>query len=134
MKLKVYNAENSATIRRNKPAIRLNIKSGVISFSSGSIRLMGLKPGTGVVIANDEDSPRDWFIHITPDPQAYKIKCSNSKRGVLFFNSTILVREIFRTIGISGANSAGFLISGEPVITQGLQYWLLITAKPFGIR
>lgn len=133
MKLKIYNAENSAIYRQNVPVVRLNVKSGLLAFSAAAVEKMNLSPGKGIVIANDEESPRDWFIHITPDPAAYKLRTAGgkSKRGFLFCNSTAIVRSVFSSLKIE-STSIGFMISQQPIIEQGLEYWLIITAKPFG--
>jgi len=134
MKLKIYNAENSATILLDKPIIRMNAKTGMLSFSKQAVRLLELSDEKGVIVANDEESPKDWFIRVCHDKMAYKVKCGNNdKKGMVFFSSTAIVRKVFSTLGIT-KNSVGFQISRQPVVHEGLQYWLIITVSPFGIR
>ncbi|HBL74273.1 MAG: hypothetical protein A2W90_18135 [Bacteroidetes bacterium GWF2_42_66] len=135
MNLKEYNAANSQVIRHGAVSIRVNAKTGVISLSSATVKILGLEAGNGIAIINDEDSPKDWYIHVSASPDAFKLRTfkGKSKYGFLFCNSTVVVRKMLESVGITHY-SAAFTISQTPVEIQGLQYWLIITSKPLATK
>jgi hypothetical protein len=130
MKLKVYNSENSHHFVMGKPTIRIARKAGLISFSKGAIELLKLTDTDRLVVCNDEDSPRDWFLHKTDEPSAFAIRIKG-KATVFQFNSAILVQNILDSLKIE--LGASFKLAKTPVQMDGKEYWPIITANPLGI-
>ena len=133
MKLKVYDKRNSCSISTGRPTVRISRKAGLLTFQKGAIALLGLLPGDRLIVCNDEDSPRDWYIHKTADPEAFAPK-PKGKAGanIVQFNSSILAAKVLDSAGV--AERASFAISKTPAIINGMEYWPLITANPIGAK
>ena len=133
MKLKVYDKRNSCSFSTGRPTVRISRKAGLLTFQKGAISLLGLLPGDKLIVCNDEDSPRDWYIHKTADPEAFAPK-QKGKAGanIVQFNSSILATKVLDSAGVAGR--ASFAISKTPAIINGMEYWPLITANPIGIK
>lgn len=132
MKLKEFNLDNAKFQHTGKPSVRVNQKSGVISFSAEAADLIGLKDGVGIFILQDEESTRDWYISVSTHEIAIPVR--NKKTGRCF-NSTFLAKMILKSAVKGGSapltgNSASFLISKNPVIENDIPLYLIITSNP----
>ncbi len=133
MKLKVYDKKNSNLFLVGKPTVRISRKAGLLTFQKGAIELMGLVPGDKLIVCNDEDSPRDWYIHKTADPEGFAPKAKGKiNANIVQFNSTILAAKILDSAGV--AQRASFTISKTPATINGMEHWPLITANPMGVK
>jgi len=126
MKLKEYNADNSKTLSNGSPRVSVVRKSGTTSFSKSAVELLGIKDQSSVIIANDEDAPRDWYISISKNPSAFKIRLKNGISNAMF-NCSKVACKLLDTA--KEFKSGSFRISKEPTVLNGVSYFLIITAK-----
>ena len=127
MKLKEYNADNSKSVSMGTPCLSVARKSGTISFNKGAVSLMGMTPDSAVTVSNDEDSPRDWYVSISKDPAAFKIRLKAGTTSAMF-NCSLVAGKLIDAV--SEIKRASLRLSKEPVVIGDLTYWLIITAKP----
>jgi len=132
MKLKEFNLDNAKFQHTGKPSVRINQKSGVISFSAEAATLIGLKDGTGIVILQDEETSRDWYVVVSEKESAIPVRI---KKAGCCFNSSYLAKLILKSAVKGGTapltgNSASFLISRNPVQDTGTDLYLIITSNP----
>lgn len=120
MKLKSFNPENAANIRKGKPTIHIG-SNGAISMNAVATNLTGLKPGDKVEFHQDETNPKDWYI--SKSKSGFELRAYNQDRGVIF-NSSKLASIILEIIG--GPITATMIIGNEPVDGK---YWPVITAS-----
>lgn len=122
MKLKTYNPETLPSAARvGVPKISLNRKSGIISFSRESAKILNIKAGSKVSFHEDE-SEEQWYLSINNDGYALREKSS----GSLAFNSSSLIQLIYDSV--SYVEDSGYMLLGKEPVTEGKQkYWPLIT-------
>lgn len=142
-KFKKFNAANSRTAPVGVPYAHLNGKNGVIAFSRNASEMIGLTDKCGISIFQDENSPRDWFVALDNEPQAFKVR---KTVGGFCFNNSGIARRILECIGVpssAGSNppgrdaskmAASLQIVGNPTEVDGVKYFLLLTAKPLTQR
>jgi len=142
-KFKKFNAANSRTSPVGVPYVHLNGKNGVIAFSRKASEMIGLTDKCGISVFQDEDSPRDWFVALDSDAQAFKVRKTVS--GFCFNNSGI-ARRILDCIGVppsaatnppgrdTSKMAASVQIVVNPTQIDGVNYFLLLTAKPLTQR
>ena len=132
MKLKEFNLDNSKFQHTGKPSVRINQNSGFISFSAEAATLLGLKDDTGILILQDEESTRDWYIGASNSELAIPVR---KKLSCCCFNSSYLAKLIIKSAVKGGSapltgNSASFLISRNPVEGLNSPFYLIITSNP----
>jgi hypothetical protein len=127
MKLKHFNMGNVESGHRNYiPTIRLNSKTGLITFNVSVSSNLGLKEGSKIEFIQDEDSPVDWYVVADKDIENAFI-CRKAKAGSgMFISSVFLVKEIFESCKIQ-ETSVKILVSKFPIIKEGLRLFALIT-------
>ena len=62
MKLIIYNIENSKANRTSERLCRVNRGTGVFTFSGELVKCLGLKTGDRVIVANDQEDKKGWYI------------------------------------------------------------------------
>jgi hypothetical protein len=126
MKLIEYNSENTANTEPKFPRVRVG-KSGLFSFNGEAQALLELTDESSVIICNDEDSPRDFYIRKTELPNAFKLRGKGSQK-FLMFNCAKVEKMILYSAKSEGGES--FRISKEKIEMGGGTYFLIITAAP----
>lgn len=115
MNLKVFNSENSRSSKTGVHGITMNSKSGGISLSGSLQESMGLKVDDKVSIAQNQDSPLDWYIFKSDDG----FQCREKPKATgLIVQNTAVVRALFESARVS-EQSASMLVSKEPVSAGG---------------
>lgn len=62
MKLVIYNIENSKANRTSERLCRVNRGTGVFTFSGELVKCLELKTGDRVIVANDQEDKKGWYI------------------------------------------------------------------------
>jgi hypothetical protein len=130
MRLFIYNKENTVSIgtRNGERTIRINRTNGVIYISKVLMNALKLKENEKLLFANDEDSPKDWYLCKTNDENGFVLK--NDKTGIRFTNK-YLSAKILDSVKIE--SNATFLVAKEPVNNNGVLYFKIITSSPVTI-
>lgn len=68
MKLKTFNQSNLPVVAKGKPTIRLSLPSGLITISPVAGEILGLTKNSHVEFCQNEDTPSDWYLHVTNAP------------------------------------------------------------------
>lgn len=127
MKLFIYNKENSitTTAKCGNRTVRINRSNGVIYLSRMLANSLSFRSGEKLIIANDEDNPKDWYLGKTNDGNGFDLK--NDKGGVRFINK-YLALKILDSAKVE-ANST-FLVAKEPINSDGLLFYKIIISSP----
>jgi hypothetical protein len=129
MKIKVFNRTNSQLVREGQVTIRMNTKTGMISFSKATCMNIGLKDNSKVLFIQDEDNPKDWYI--TPTKLEDGLVCKYRMKEDQHYEtttvqSTHICREIAAACNIS-VTSFSFLIAKVPIETNNMRMFAIIT-------
>ena len=71
MKLRKFNQSNLPVVSKGKPTIRLSLSSGLISISPVAGEILGLTKKSHVEFCQNEETPSDWYLHITNAPRDF---------------------------------------------------------------
>ena len=127
MKLFIYNKEDAVSVsaRNGERTIRLNRSNGSIYISRVLAGTLELKEDEKLIFANDEDSPKDWYLCKTSDDVGFAVK--NDKAGVRFVNK-FLSAKVLDSVKIE--SNATFLVAKEPINDNGTLYYRIIVSSP----
>lgn len=128
MKLIIYNVENSKTDRSGERLCRVNRKTGVITFSSEMVKCLELKAGDRILVANDQEDKKGWYICKTDNEAGFIV---TGKDKTLLIRNTFVAGLLLSSVKIE--KSASFLVAKEPVQNEGENYYQLMTTKPINI-
>lgn len=128
MKLIIYNIENSNANRTDERLCRVNRGTGVFSFSGELVKCLGLKNGDRIIVANDQEDKKGWYIRKTDSKSGFVI---TGKDKALLIRNSFVAGLLLSSIKIE--KSASFLVAKEPVVIDGEKYYQLITTKPINI-
>ena len=130
MEFKRFNKNNCFAQRHFEPAISLNLKSGTISFNKGLVELMSLQLGTKIVVLQNEETPKDWFLLITKRDAGFVIRGQvNAKYTTLFFRSRYLVHKMIESIKPDKTGTILCLVAKHPIDNGGEHLWPIITSS-----
>ncbi len=106
----------------SSPAITLT-KSGLIIFNQPACRLLSIKPGVKVSLAQDEETPENWYVFI--DPNGFAVRTGYSKSKGCVMNHSGMVKMLVESVNKDTKQTHRFLIGGEPTVMKGskTQYW-----------
>lgn len=128
MKLIIYNVENSKTDRSGERLCRVNRKTGVITFSSEMVKCLELKAGDRILVANDQEDKKGWYICKTDNEAGFIV---TGKDKTLLIRNTFVAGLLLNSVKIE--KSASFLVAKEPVQNEGENYYQLMTTKPINV-
>lgn len=128
MKLIIYNIENSKADRSGERLCRVNRKTGVFTFSCELVKCLELKTGDRVIVANDQEDKKGWYICKTNSEAGFVI---TGKDKALLIRNSFVAGLLLGSVKIE--KSASFLVSKEPVVIDGEKYYQLITTKPINV-
>jgi hypothetical protein len=122
MNLQQVKNENS---RKTGNYISLGSRTGLISFSKDAIIDLKLVKGTKMMLLQDRDQPKDWYLWITPEGDI-EYRAYKTHSGA--FNSIALVKKIKESISnFSDKNVRIYL--GQPFDDNGKTLIALLTAR-----
>jgi hypothetical protein len=130
MKLIHFDSETASGSRMasTEPSIRFH-QSGIITISAAAAEKIKLKEGDKVSIAQDEDSPDDWYL-ITKDKKGFATRIYKGSNG-LAFNNAYIAKSLINFLELK-TKSVSFKLATEPAADNGggkLYAILLATAK-----
>jgi hypothetical protein len=128
MKLIIYNIENSKANRTCERLCRVNRGTGVFTFSGELVKCLGLKTGDRVIVANDQEDKKGWYICKTDNEAGFVV---TGKDKALLIRNSFVAGLLLSSIKIE--KSASFLVAKEPIVIDGEKYYQLITTKPINI-
>jgi len=74
-------------IKHKRPSkVRIDTKLGTFSFSRIAAEMMALDGMEGIVIYQDEDNPKDWYMLPTPQRTADSHRLRRANQDILFSN------------------------------------------------
>ena len=117
MKLIEFNSENSGRTVPKFPAVRITHGAGTFCFNKEAVELMELTHDSSVVICQDEDSPRDFYIRKSENPAAFKLR-QKIKTYHMLFSCGKIAKQILATAKMD--KSASFRISKEKIEMGGV--------------
>jgi hypothetical protein len=109
MKLIKFDANTASGFRVGEPTIRFNA-AGAISLSKTFVQKAKLKESDKVYVAQDEESPEDWYL-IKDNKNGFPLR--GSSNDGLQFNNAYTAKSIMETLEIN-AKSVAFMIATEP--------------------
>lgn len=128
MKLKVFNQTNSKHSVTGRPTLRIHKRGGLLTFSKAAAELMDVKSGDKIVIVQDEESPENFYVHKTSNPDGFTLRGKQGSNKIMTdgvsFNCSKLAQMIApKFIGVSFPVGSGIKF-------DGMTYHLIVTAKP----
>lgn len=132
MKLKTFNQSNLPVVAKGKPTIRLSLPSGLITISPVAGEILGLTKNSHVEFCQNEDTPSDWYLHVTNAPPGFPLRQKNAGAGYCF-NCTSIVKRFFGEIKFEG-KSCSFTISRTPENVSEEKYWYIVTKNPINAK
>lgn len=129
MNLIIFDKSNTSTVSRRigERTVRMNIKGGIVTFSTLAIEDLGLKPEMNIVFAKDKDKQRTWFIGIDEKNNNNSFNLKYEKKTKTVMRSTGLVRKVVEDFKES--KSIKFLIAKEAKEVQEMKFYQLIPYK-----
>lgn len=121
MLLKKYN-EKTAQYQNMSARIRIHSR-GRISLNKGAINLLDIKEGDRFEFLQDEQSPKDWYIHKSKDG----FKCLLTTKDEIRLHSVTTSVAILTSIGFTGATYS-FPISHHKKEFLGAIIYPILTA------
>ncbi len=101
MKLKTFNQSNLPVVAKGKPTIRLSLPSGLITISPVAGEILGLTKNSHVEFCQNEDTPSDWYLHVTNAPPRISSP-AKERRCRLLLQLYLDCKEVFRRNKIRG--------------------------------
>jgi hypothetical protein len=125
MKRRIFTPLNSKAMKPSTPSVNMNAKAGLINISKAACEILNLSKGDKVVLFQDEDAKRDWYLE--KNPVGFELR-DDGKTASLSFNCTAVVRELFKSVGYE--KQAGRMVVGEKVcLHAGEVYAPIITSS-----
>lgn len=100
-------------------------KSGLISFSKDAIIDLSLQKGTKMMLLQDKEKPRDWYLTITEDGD---LEFRPYKENMGGFNASGIVKKIKDSLENYSDKSVRISL-GVPFENEGQTLIALLTAK-----
>ena len=128
MKLKEFNAENTMSLRSEKPSLHINTKTGLFSFNKAACDKLGLVDGDQVTFHQDEEDPGDWYIRtLGKTGKGFALRAKENVSKGLLFNNTSMARALVFSIQ-DGLLSCRIPLASEATKDGKSTYWALMTA------
>jgi hypothetical protein len=112
------------TMRQSDSSISLN-ERGVITFSTGFCRTIGLDASLNAGFYQDEDRPNDWYVNFSTHEENALRQTANESKSVSCNNANV-ARSILKSID-RAKKSAIFKMSVNPTEESGMKLYAIIT-------
>jgi len=107
-----------------KPRVAFG-KAGTITFNEHAQKLLKLKEGDKLTLAQDEESPRDWYFFKDPE-HGFELAKSSDKKYLKFGHSK-LINEFYNAFGFEkGSKTFEFSETAMITKTSKTEFWQLI--------
>lgn len=94
MELTVFNRTNTRSVYSGKSTLNVSIHGGIFSLSQTATKELGLKEGDRVLIAQQKDNQKKWFLGKAQSTNDSAFELLNEKDRLLFrcsFLSKVIV-------------------------------------------
>ncbi len=124
MNLKKYDTTTDCGIFQG-PYVRIT-KGGIWTFNKVTAKDLGVKVGDRITIFQDEENPKDWYLHIDRSPSGFLVRDS---AGQLRFSSKPSFVRMIESLGKDPKKISSAAIQiGKPFDHDGLELLPLITS------
>lgn len=119
MNLQFYDKKNAFGRVRDdlNPIIKIIPKMGFITLNHRACELLVIEPGQRVVLAQDESSPKEWYIAKTDSLAGFTLR-SYPKSRTLHLQSTTIVDLILKSLDIQERKRITFQLANKPTVTK----------------
>jgi len=126
MKLNYFTPENAGRASYcGDPSISF-ANSGCITLNSKLIEVMQVGEDDRVVIANDPEHEKDWFIIKRMD--GFKTRTSD-KGGHRLIQCAMIAKKVQDVFNQGKKNAIRFSVAPQPTTIDGVDHWLIIASK-----
>lgn len=126
MKLREYNLLTAHNPKAQLFLVSFMGRSKMITFNKVFVDAMNLTQLTRIVVFNDEENPKKWFINITSDEKGYKLQHLN--KSFCRIKSTQIIDELFKVFNYKPDGTYRFRIQ-DKIEYSGLE---LFPLEPVG--
>lgn len=130
MNLVQFDRNNNLGALRNQPSINIDSVKGIFRFSKNATDALNITDGSGVVVHQDEQNPRDWYLEIEPVQNIGFPINLNTSAGFYYFNAIRLAERIMMH---ARCQRASFQISANPVAADDKKLYLIVM-NPFKVK
>lgn len=64
------------------PMMKISMRTKVVTFNNGAVKLMNLKVGDFILPFLDVDNPEDWYLAVNPNQSAYQLRKASSTNAL----------------------------------------------------
>ena len=124
MKLKTFDKTITRTVGIGDCTVTINPK-GTMFFSAATVTLLGLEPGSRLLLHQDQENRADWYMEKTTQKTGFEVRKYNTA-GVTIVQSSALVREIQKSTGKSDKTTR-FPVHEKPHIIGDRRLYLIVS-------
>ena len=122
MKLKKFNASNSARKAIKQPSLRVH-KNGCITLNGALAMLLQVDEESTICLLQDEEQPTEWYLYVSHD--GFQIHKLPGTDAVKIYNG-LVANELLRSCKLY-ENSYQIIVSAEPQKIEGMTLFALLT-------
>ena len=127
MKLKAFTPEDLAT--KASPYLTVS-KANYFRFNSGLKEQLGLDHGDKVVLSQDEENPKDWYIVINA-PKGFELRQKDEEDKGLLLQSSPLVKVFRESLNLPPeSKSIRFRVAQKPAGEDMPGVYAILTSNP----
>lgn len=101
--------------------------SGVISFNRSLVEQLKLKVKQHITLAQDEESPKDWFVILNPD-ESNSPQLGGKAGDALSFSHIGIVRDLLSSLDLDPEETQSFKIASKDIGQPGI--YAIFTSQP----
>lgn len=131
MNLLQFDQTNCRTRGKRKEPILAMTYNGQFRVSKNAVELIGLKKGDQVVLSQDKDHPKEWYICIVDKALNVGFQVNFPvKMKMVQFSSSVVTQRIAASFGmdINKLKTIALKVHANPVKMQGKNYFKLTFA------
>jgi hypothetical protein len=122
MKLNYFSSQTlpKGEFRTTKPKVSFG-KAGTINFNSNACKLMELEPGVKISLAQDENTPENWYFFID-EVNGFELREGYDKKSCLL-NHANLIKVFSEAFDLDTDETNSFAITTTPTVLGETKYW-----------
>lgn len=125
MNLIIYSPDTLTQQPQGNPFLTISPK-GNFTLSRRACELLNLKPGSKLSLAQDKDSPKDWYL-LPNATEGYIVRGKKATGENLTFTAIRLAATIYKSWNVV-PDTVRLPVVAEPQEVNGQQVYTLITA------
>lgn len=122
MNLKKYTRADCKYLTRGKPTVRIS-KKGFVSFNKTAVQKLAFKPFEKILVIQDQQRPKDWYIQKTDDPDGFELR--TYAKTSMAMNAAKITNLMLDSLGLS--SSTTFRMATEPTVNGDEEYYAILT-------